>query len=87
MTPDLVALVEEKLTQEQWSPDQISGASLVSVTSASISMCGKTRRTGVLPHALGIMANGYSLATAFRLRSLEIRPRGLSMQDESLSPG
>ena len=25
MTPDLVALVEEKLTQEQWSPDQISG--------------------------------------------------------------
>jgi IS30 family transposase len=25
MTPDLVELVEEKLTQEQWSPDQISG--------------------------------------------------------------
>jgi IS30 family transposase len=25
MTPDLVALVEAKLTQEQWSPDQISG--------------------------------------------------------------
>ena len=25
MTPNLVALVEEKLTQEQWSPDQISG--------------------------------------------------------------
>jgi hypothetical protein len=25
MTPDLVVLVEEKLTQEQWSPDQISG--------------------------------------------------------------
>jgi IS30 family transposase len=25
MTPDLVALVEEKLTQEQWSPGQISG--------------------------------------------------------------
>jgi hypothetical protein len=23
MTPDLVALVEEKLTQEQWSPDQM----------------------------------------------------------------
>jgi transposase, IS30 family len=25
MTPDLVELIEEKLTQEQWSPDQISG--------------------------------------------------------------
>ena len=25
MTPDLVELVEQKLTQEQWSPDQISG--------------------------------------------------------------
>src|ERR1700750_3282286 len=25
MTPDLVALIEGKLTQEQWSPDQISG--------------------------------------------------------------
>src|ERR1700694_4576840 len=25
MTPDVVELIEEKLTQEQWSPDQISG--------------------------------------------------------------
>jgi len=25
MKPDLVKLIEEKLTQEQWSPDQISG--------------------------------------------------------------
>ena len=25
MTPDLVELIEQKLTQEQWSPDQISG--------------------------------------------------------------
>lgn len=25
MTPDLIILIEEKLTQEQWSPDQISG--------------------------------------------------------------
>src|SRR6516165_10927743 len=25
MTPDLVELIEEKLTREQWSPDQISG--------------------------------------------------------------
>jgi IS30 family transposase len=25
ITPDLVELIEEKLTQEQWSPDQISG--------------------------------------------------------------
>ena len=25
MTPDLVELIEEKLTQQQWSPDQISG--------------------------------------------------------------
>ena len=25
MKPDLVTLIEEKLTQEQWSPDQISG--------------------------------------------------------------
>jgi IS30 family transposase len=25
MTPDLVDLIEEKLTREQWSPDQISG--------------------------------------------------------------
>jgi IS30 family transposase len=25
MTPDLVSLIEEKLTQKQWSPDQISG--------------------------------------------------------------
>ena len=51
MTPDLVELIEEKLTREQWSPDQISGvsrrmASPLSVTSASISMSGKTRKTG-----------------------------------------
>ena len=25
MTPDVVKLIEEKLTREQWSPDQISG--------------------------------------------------------------
>ena len=25
ITPDLVELIEEKLTQQQWSPDQISG--------------------------------------------------------------
>jgi len=52
MTPDLVELVEEKLTQEQWSPDQIAAvwrrmASPLSATSASISMSGKTRKTGV----------------------------------------
>ncbi len=51
MTPDLVELIEEKLTQEQWSPDQISGrlakdGVALSVTSASISMSGKTRKTG-----------------------------------------
>ena len=49
MTPDLVELIEEKLTQEQWSPDQISGRLAkdgVAVTSASISMSGKTRKTG-----------------------------------------
>ena len=51
MTPDLVELIEEKLTQEQWSPDQISGrlandgVAFISVTSASISMSGKTRKT------------------------------------------
>ena len=48
MTPDLVELIEEKLTQEQWSPDQISGrlakdGVALSVTSASISMSGKGR--------------------------------------------
>jgi len=25
MTPEMVVLIEEKLTQEQWSPEQISG--------------------------------------------------------------
>ena len=25
MTPEVVAVIEEKLTQEQWSPEQISG--------------------------------------------------------------
>jgi transposase, IS30 family len=45
MTPDLVELVEEKLTQEQWSPDQTAAvwrrmASPLSATSASISMTG-----------------------------------------------
>ena len=49
MTPDLVELIEEKLTQEQWSPDQISGRLAkdgVAFISASISMSGKTRKTG-----------------------------------------
>ena len=51
MTPDLVELIEEKLTQEQWSPDQISGRLAKDgvafiFTSASISMSGKTRKTG-----------------------------------------
>jgi len=36
MKPDLVKLIEEKLTQEQWSPDQISGW-LVKNGAASIS--------------------------------------------------
>jgi len=50
MKPDLVKLIEEKLTQEQWSPDQISGwlmkngAAAIS-PSASTSMSGKTRKT------------------------------------------
>jgi IS30 family transposase len=47
MKPDL-ELVEEKLTQEQWSPDQFSGWLMkngAASTSASTSMSGKTRKT------------------------------------------
>ena len=50
-SPDFVELIERKLTQEQWSPNQISRhmakmASPLSVTSTSISISGKTRKTG-----------------------------------------
>src|SRR4249920_2649721 len=49
MTPDLVELIEEELTQEQWSPDQISGRLAkdgVALISHERSMSGKTRKTG-----------------------------------------
>ena len=53
MTPDLVELIEEKLTQELWSPDQISGrlakdgVALIS-QSASISILERQERRGPL---------------------------------------
>ena len=59
MTPDLVELIEEKLTQSSGVPIRSAGvwrrmASPLSVTSASISMSGKTRRRG---HAVSSLAS------------------------------
>ena len=51
MTPDLVELIEEKLSKSSGVPMRSAGvwrrmASPLSVTSGSISMSGKTRKTG-----------------------------------------
>ena len=47
MTPDLVELIEEKLTQEQWSPDQISGRlAKDGVACCSVEDLGRGEKTG-----------------------------------------
>jgi transposase, IS30 family len=69
MTPETVAVIEEKITQEQWSPEQISGWMKASEKEVVVS------HERIYQHILSAKQNGGVLHTHLRRRGKKYQAR------------